>query len=151
MQRVLNFIICMDANCRYNITSKALIQCGETDASPAASLVSPVRLKKSKKWLKWDSRDCSAGIVTRLRAWRLMNRSSIPGSGMRFISSPEPTPALETTHPPLRGYKGLLPQGKIDNGVQLTTQLHLDPRVEVSGAIRTSRPNTPSSPSLEYL
>jgi hypothetical protein len=27
------------------------------------------------------------------------------------------------------------PQGKIDNGVQLTTQLHLDPRLEVSGAI----------------
>jgi hypothetical protein len=33
------------------------------------------------------------------------------------------------------GTGGFYPQGKIDNGVQLTTQLHLDPRLEVSGAI----------------
>ena len=54
---------------------------------------------------------------------------------MRFISSPEPTPAFESTHPPLSRYRGTLPQGKIDSGVWLTTQLHLDPRLEVSGSI----------------
>jgi len=31
---------------------EALIQYGETDTSPTASVVGPVRLEKSKKWLQ---------------------------------------------------------------------------------------------------
>ena len=52
MQRVLAAVICIEANCGFYITLKvaeALIQCGETDTSPAASVVSLVRLQESKK------------------------------------------------------------------------------------------------------
>jgi hypothetical protein len=83
--------------------------------------------------IPWEDvryRDCSVGIVTRLRAARLRSRGSTPSKVKRFFSSTQHPDGL--WGPPsfaYNGYRQLFPRGWSGRGVKVTIHLHLVPRL----------------------